>query len=354
MARPGSIVNRDDSFARIVGFSAGLVHVVEMARVLADVDSAVLLQGETGVGKEVFAHALHDGGPFARGPFVALNCGGLPRDLLASELFGYVDGAFTGARRGGMVGKIEAAHGGTLFLDEIAEMPLDLQPYLLRVLDGGEVYPLGSNRSRAVRFRLIAASNRDLRVEVAAARFRADLFYRVSVTSLLIPALRDRSVDLPALVEHFAAAATEHHGIPPKPFLPAVLAAFARYAWPGNLRELRNVVEAMILLGRGDVVGLADLPGDLRAAVDAGGDRAGRTVGAGALQCLEREAIGTAVRAHRGNLTRVARELQIAKSTLYLKMKKYALEPILDEVRLCHAVSGSGSVADRVQNATPR
>jgi transcriptional regulator with PAS, ATPase and Fis domain len=344
MTLPSS-VGHDDSFAHIVGCSEELARAVQTARLLAEVDSPVLLQGETGVGKEVFARALHDGGRCARGPFVAVNCGGLPRDLLASELFGYVDGAFTGARRGGMAGKIEAAHGGTLFLDEIGEMPLELQPYLLRVLDGGEVYPLGSNKPRSVCFRLTAASNRDLRTEVTAGRFRSDLFYRVSVTSLLIPALRDRVDDLPALVEHFAAAATAHHQVRRKSFSAAVLSAFARYRWPGNLRELRNVVEAMILLGAGDILGLADLPSELVMALE-GAEHDDPAPGAGGLECLEREAIGTAVRLHRGNLARVARELQIAKSTLYLKMKKYSLEPILEEVRLCRGKGGRGPMAD--------
>jgi sigma-54 dependent transcriptional regulator, acetoin dehydrogenase operon transcriptional activator AcoR len=195
-------------FSRVVGKSARLTQVIDKARRLADVDASVLLQGETGVGKEVFARAIHEHGPHRRAPFVALNCGGLPRELVASELFGYVDGAFTGARRSGMLGKVEAAQGGTLFLDEIAELPLDLQPYLLRVLEGGEVYPLGSNTARTVRFRLIAACNRDLRQEVKAQRFRMDLFYRISVTSLDIPPLRERKEDLAALVAHFAAALT--------------------------------------------------------------------------------------------------------------------------------------------------
>jgi transcriptional regulator with PAS, ATPase and Fis domain len=184
-------------FGQIVGTSGALRLAVQKARLLADVDTPVLLEGETGVGKEVFARAIHAGGRYRQGPFVAVNCGGLPRNLLGSELFGYVDGAFTGARRSGMVGKVEAAHGGTLFLDEIAEMPIDLQPYLLRVLEAGEVYPVGSNQPRTVRFRLVAASNRVLRTEMSAARFRMDLFYRVSVTSLRIPALRERKEDIP-------------------------------------------------------------------------------------------------------------------------------------------------------------
>src|SRR5262245_57626430 len=168
----------------IIGRSTALRQALEKAKHLADLDVPVLLHGETGVGKEMFARAIHEGRQRTNVPFVALNCGGLPRDILASELFGYVEGAFTGAKRSGMIGKIEAARGGTLFLDEIGEMPLELQPYLLRVLEGGELYPLGASQPRNVQFKLIAATNKDLRAEVAAGRFRQDLFYRVSVTAL--------------------------------------------------------------------------------------------------------------------------------------------------------------------------
>src|SRR5258705_6946507 len=156
------------SLGPIIGRSTALRQALERAKHLADVDVPVLLQGETGVGKEIFARAIHENRQRTKGPFVAVNCGGLPRDILASELFGYVDGAFTGAKRSGMIGKIETARGGTLFLDEIAEMPLELQLYLLRVLEGGELYPLGASQPRHVQFKLIAATNRGLRVEAAA------------------------------------------------------------------------------------------------------------------------------------------------------------------------------------------
>jgi transcriptional regulator with PAS, ATPase and Fis domain len=306
-----------------------LRQTVEKARVLADVGAPVLLQGETGVGKEVFARAIHEGGRFRGGPFVAVNCGGLPRDLLASELFGYLDGAFTGARRSGMVGRIEAAHDGTLFLDEIGEMPLDLQPYLLRCLEGGEVYPLGSNRPRTVRFRLIAASNRDLRAHVAAGRFRMDLYYRVSVTSLHIPALREHVQDIPALVAHFCREVTERYGLLAKTFAPEVLAMLARHPWPGNLRELRNLVAATLLLTVDDIVQTTALPPEF-----AGAGEGGECAGAEGLARVERNAIDAAIRTYRGNLAGAARSLHIAKSTLYLKMRKYALEPMLHEVRV--------------------
>jgi len=322
-------------FGDVIGTSPALRQAVEKARLLADLDVPVLLRGETGAGKEVFAHAIHESGRRGQqGPFVALNCGGLPRDILASELFGYVEGAFTGARRSGMIGKIEAANKGTLFLDEIGEMPLDVQPFFLRALEGGEVYPVGSNSPRRVQFRLIAASNRDLDAEVAAGRFRMDLFYRVSVTSIRIPSLADRKEDIPALVDYFSRSAAKRHAIPVRRFDPDVLIAFDCYQWPGNIRELRNVVESMVLLTDRDVVGLETLPAEVAAAAQRKfdpGPTTGRAVG---LEAVEREAIAQAIRRHGGNLKRVASELRISKSTLYAKIRKYVLETALQEVRL--------------------
>ena len=288
------------SLARIIGNEQGLLDVVQRARRLAGVDATLFLEGETGVGKHVFARALHEESDSRHGPFVRLNCAGLPRELLAIELFGQVEGA----RRSGRVGKIEKAHGGTLFLDEIAELPLELQPYLLRVLEGGEVYPLGSTAPRQVRFRLISASNRQLRAEIAEGRFRTDLYHRISVTSLRIPALRERTQDLPALVSHFAAAAARRYGVPKKCFSAPVATAFARYSWPGNVRELRNVVEAMVLLAPGDVVDLSSLPAELSQPTTTGGAGAAGRVQYGGLGRAELDAICAAIRA-RGDLAQM-------------------------------------------------
>jgi transcriptional regulator with PAS, ATPase and Fis domain len=332
-AKPATNARKSgDGFGRIVGDCARFGEVVERARRLTHVDAPVLLQGETGVGKEVFARAIHESGRHRDAPFVALNCGGLPRDLLASELFGYVDGAFTGARRSGMVGKIEAAHGGTLFLDEIAEMPLDLQPYLLRVLEGGEIYPLGSSRPRLVSFRLIAACNRDLRAEVGAGRFREDLYYRLSATSLHIPALRERKEDLPLLVTHFSGQVAAREGIAVKRFRSEVLLTFSRYSWPGNLRELRNVVEIMTLLADGDVVDLAALPPEFPPPAPVADPRGPATVSNG-LQGVECDIIGSTLRSHQGNMARAAKDLGISRSTLYLKVRRYNLDSFVSEIR---------------------
>lgn len=326
-------------FERIIGRDGGLRETVERARRLTRIDTPLLMQGETGVGKEVFARAIHAAGQNPEAPFIALSCGGLPPELLASELFGYVEGAyvegaFTGARRSGMIGKMEGASGGTLFLDEIAQLPMDLQPYLLRVLENGEMYPLGSARPRRVQFRLISACNQPLRDEVSAGRFRTELFYRISGTTLTIPCLRERRQDIRALVERFACDVADRHQQPPKVLSGEVLRAFERYSWPGNVRELRNVVEAMVLLSEGHVVGLDTLPVELRCkAADAVALSAPELHPPGLGQ-WEREAISAAIRQRQGNLTRAAKDLGIARSTLYLKLKRHSLDPFLSEVRL--------------------
>jgi transcriptional regulator with PAS, ATPase and Fis domain len=226
-----------------------------------------------------------------------------------------------------MVGKIEAANGGTLFLDEIGEMPLDLQPYFLRVLEGGEVH-LGYNSPRKVQLRLVAASNRDLSTEVAAGRFRRDLFYRISATSVQIPSLRERKEDIPALVESFSRDVAQRHAMSSKRFDPDVLKALERPTGPAT-SGVPATRWSLALLAQGDVVGLADLPA-CRGRI---AERAGWTGPEGGLEGVERDAISNAIRKHGGNLTRAANELRISKSTLYLKMKKYALEPVLNEVR---------------------
>src|SRR2546429_8869862 len=326
----------DGGVGEIVGSSGAWRQAVEKARQLASLDAPVLLQGETGVGKEMFARAIHAGGHRKNGRFVALNCGGLPRDILASELFGYVEGAFTGARRSGMIGKIEAAAGGTLFLDEIGEMPLELQPYFLRVLDGGEVYPLGDSKPRKVRFRLVAATNKDLRAEVTAGRFREDLFYRVSVTALRIPSLRERKEDISTLVDHFGGEVSQRYGTPMRRFEPEVLDAFERYAWPGNVRELRNVVEGMMTFAPGDAVTLADLPSEIASSLSRPHPQhsvPAHSAPVADLDAVERAAISAAIASCHGNLTLTAKELRISKSTLYLKVRKHGLDKTLLEAR---------------------
>jgi sigma-54 dependent transcriptional regulator, acetoin dehydrogenase operon transcriptional activator AcoR len=322
-------------FAGIVGGSHTLAQAVQKAKLLAKTNVPVLLLGETGVGKENFAQGIHRSGPTAERPFVALNCGGLSKDLLASELFGHCEGAFTGARRGGMVGKVEAANGGTLFLDEIGEMPLELQPHFLRVLEAGEIYRIGETTPRKIAFRLIAATHRDLRQEVAEGRFRMDLFYRVSVTSIRIPPLRERREDIGPLVAYFLRKFSDQYGVDSKQIMPEVIATLESHGWPGNVRELRNVVESMLLTSSADTLGLDDLPPEIecRSVSDSRKIEAQGPATIGNLEGAELESIRETLEADRGNLTQVAKHLGIAKSTLYVKLKKYGLNQVLDGVR---------------------
>ncbi|WP_374483729.1 sigma-54-dependent Fis family transcriptional regulator [Zoogloea sp.] len=329
---------KEGAFERVVGESSALMQALGRAQQLAKSRVPVLLLGETGVGKDVFARCIHEFGATKDAPFVALNCGGFSRELLTSELFGYTEGAFTGARRGGMIGKIEAADGGTLFLDEIGEMPIDLQPHFLRVLEEGEVYRLGENKPRKVNFRLIAATNRDLRKEIQAGRFRMDLFYRVAVTSINIPSLRDRAADIPLLGEHYLERLARQHGLAPRRLSRGAIEQLQQYAWPGNIREFRNVMESMLLTSQEAVLTEADLPPDLRASLGSapalgtdlpGGDSRDLTC----LENAERDAILRAIKGCRGNMTAVARELGIAKSTVYVKLKRFGLESLVDDLR---------------------
>ncbi len=328
------------AFSTIVGEAPALLQAIGRARQLARSRVPVLLLGETGVGKDVFAQSLHGASGGREGAFVALNCGGFSRELLTSELFGYVEGAFTGARRGGMVGKIEAADGGTLFLDEIGEMPKDLQPHFLRVLESGEVYRIGETRPRKVNFRLVAATNRDLRGEVEAGRFRMDLFYRVAVTSIAIPALRERPSDIPLLASHLIRELAARGGLVPRPLSPRAIEVLQAYAWPGNVRELRNVIEGMLLTAEGDELAERDIPDEIRTpghVVDvsaaAGTAPPEPPRGLTGMENAERLALLQAMQTHKGNVTAVARELGIAKSTVYAKLRRFGLEDAVGEAR---------------------
>lgn len=326
------LTNRDshNGFSRLVGRNPLFIKSIQQAARLAKAPIPVLLQGETGVGKELFASAMHEMSPASSKEFIALNCGSLSRDLLAGELFGYVDGAFTGARRGGMTGKIEAANGGTLFLDEIGEMPLDLQPMFLRVLQESEICRIGETQPRKVSFRLIAATNRDLAQEVAEGRFRMDLYYRISSMTLTIPPLRERSDDVLLLAEHILTGLSEQHGGAIKQLSPALQTLLENHSWPGNIRELSNLITAAYFLTDGDQLTPEDLPANLLTQNLTGGTNAGihtHEIGAdNPLDQAEKEVICRVIQEQGGNLTRAARQLNIAKSTLYIKLSKYGID----------------------------
>jgi transcriptional regulator of acetoin/glycerol metabolism len=320
-----------DPFDAIVWRSPSMERVVARARRLVDKRVPVLIEGETGTGKELFARAIH--GDFRDGrPFVVFNCGAVVKDLLASELFGYVRGAFTGAQAAGALGRFEQAHGGTLCLDEIGEMPLDLQSFLLRVLEEGVIYRLGSGQPHQVDVRLIAMTNRHLVDEVAAGRFRRDLYHRLSVTGIQPPPLREREGDLDLLVDVFNRQLAARHGVPERRFGEPVRALLRGYAWPGNVRELRNMVESLLLMAEGDAVTEAEVAALFESApapVSPTEPVAVAVTAAGAngasLEQAERAAIAQAIRVSGANLAEAARSLGISRSTLYRKMERYGL-----------------------------
>ncbi len=309
-------------FEHIIGQSAAMMAVIQRARQLAGRRVPVLIEGETGVGKELLARAMHDDAEGVR-PFIAFNCGAVARELVAAELFGHVRGAFTGAVSEGRPGRFELAHQGTLCLDEIGEMPLDLQPVLLRVLEEGIVYRLGDTQPRQVDVRLIAITNRTLRTEVEAGRFRRDLYYRVGVTALTVPPLRERVEDIAILIEHFNRKLSIRHRVPIRQFSPGVMAKLRSLHWPGNVRELRNVVESLLLTGTDEMVTLDDLPPELSGQGVTTAMPPPVEPPAGRLADAEREMILRALKVEHGNLAGAARRLGISRSTLYRKLGRF-------------------------------
>ncbi|MDN5937841.1 MAG: sigma 54-interacting transcriptional regulator [Salinisphaera sp.] len=295
---------------------------VAHAKRVAGADIPVLLQGETGTGKEVMARAIHAYGSRASKPFVAVNCGAMPRELIGSELFGHAEGAFTGARRGGSAGKFEEANGGTLFLDEIGELPIDLQPYLLRVLEDKEIVRLGSNAARAIDVRIVASSNRNLERAVGDGAFREDLFYRFSV-SIRLPPLRERRDDLDRYLDRCLRDVTEQAGVT-RHFSDDLRGALGGYAFPGNLRELKNIVQHLVLIGESETLTRADLPDFVRQRLSQAGNGAvpGKT-GNGQmhnLKAVEAQAIADALEAEQGNRNRAAKRLGISRTTLFRRL----------------------------------
>jgi formate hydrogenlyase transcriptional activator len=248
----------DRRFERIIGKSAVLESVLEQVEQVAPTDSTALVEGETGTGKELIAHAIHNASQRFGRPFVKLNCAAIPLDLLESEVFGHEKGAFTGAI-GQRIGRFETADKGTLFLDEVGDIPLALQPKLLRVLQEQEFERLGSSRTHKVDVRLVAATNRDLVKMVGRGQFRSDLYYRLNVFPILLPALRERREDIPALVKHFVNLFSRRMGKQVDRIPQETMAAFQWYSWPGNIRELQNLVERAVILSRDSV-----LPNPLR------------------------------------------------------------------------------------------
>jgi PAS domain S-box-containing protein len=311
------------SFHDIVGRSAAMREVFEMLPVVAPHDTTVLLEGESGTGKELVARAIHDLSRRQRRPFVAVNCGAIPESLLESELFGYRAGAFTDARRD-KPGRFAAAQGGTLFLDEIGDIPVGMQAKLLRVLQEREFQPLGGTIPIRADVRIVAATNRDLAAMVKQGAFRDDLYFRINVFRIAIPPLRERREDIPLLAEHLLSKVARLRGKDIAGFSEHVLRRLLEYDYPGNVRELENVIEHAAILCQDGLIRTRDLPQPLRASAGSSGgpgdegraDRRSTT-----LKELEILAITDSLRRHRGNRTNAARALGIDPSTLYRRLK---------------------------------
>jgi transcriptional regulator with PAS, ATPase and Fis domain len=337
------------TIASFIGSSPAALEVKRQARRVAQTESTALLLGETGTGKELLAHGIHAASRRAARPFVGVNIAAVPDTLLEAEFFGVAPGAYTGAERKGREGKFKLADGGTLFLDEIGDMPLALQSKLLRALQEQEIEPLGSNRLERVDVRIVAATSRDLAVMVAAGSFRADLYYRLNVLPIRLPALRERLADLEALVESLSEDIARRSGLPARSVSPEALALLARREWPGNIRELRNVLEQAALMTDDLVLEARHFEPGSAAATAAGralpktmpsGPSRGAAPGqstpppaepldrhlrplADQVAEVERLAIATALAAHGGNRVRAARQLQMSRAALYERLARW-------------------------------
>jgi two-component system nitrogen regulation response regulator NtrX len=321
---------RIDRELTMVGESHAMRQLREQIAMAAPTNGRVLIYGENGTGKELVARAVHALSRRRSGPFVEVNCAAIPEELIESELFGHVRGAFTGAvadRRG----KFEVGDGGTLFLDEIADMSLKTQAKVLRALQEQVVDRVGGASSVRVDVRVIAATNKDLPSEIRAGRFREDLFFRLNVVPIFVPPLRDRDEDVPLLAAHFIAQLSREHGRRPKRLEPGAMDALRRYHWPGNVRELRNVLERLMIMVPGDVIGVQHL--SLPHAVPAASAGTGETGTTAALplhdarERFERDYIVAVLAAQHGNMSRTAEVLGVERSNLYRKMRSYGLLP---------------------------
>lgn len=314
------------SVENIIGNSQVMARLKETIRRVAQGPSTVLIRGESGTGKELVAHALHSGSPRRFGQFVKVNCAAVPENLLESELFGYQEGAFTGARKGGQVGKFEQANGGTIFLDEIGDMPLAMQAKLLRVIQEREIERLGENRPRQVDVRVVTATNRNLEELIREGKFREDLYYRLNVVSLVIPSLRERMEDIAELVIYFVGKFNMEFGLNVRDLDKEVWELLYSYHWPGNVRELENVIERAFNLVDGDYINISHLPHYLQKF----GKGARRSLNNKTLPALldqvEKEALLEALTSTGGNKMQAAKILGISRAWLYKKMKQYDIK----------------------------
>jgi two-component system, NtrC family, response regulator HydG len=316
-------------FDRIVSVSPQMRLVKHLAKEVASTDATVLITGESGTGKELFAQAIHATSPRAKGPFIALNCAGIPEHLLESELFGYQRGAFTDAKQS-KPGRFQLAEGGTLFLDEIGEMSLTAQAKLLRVLEDHVVDPLGDTQSHRVDIRVVTATNEDLPAHIKAGRFRLDLFYRLNVYQLRIPPLRERVDDIEPILASFLAAARRDHGSRIAGIAPAALTLLQRYDWPGNVRELHNVVEGLTITCKEETIRPEHLPSSFRTIQPCQSTRPSEKLSLLAFglsfQEMEKKLLEEALRQAAGNVSEASRLLKITRNTLRYRMAKHHIQ----------------------------
>lgn len=328
------VVERAASEPELVGASPAMRELFRTIEAVAPTEATVLITGESGTGKELVARAIHRASQRASGPLVTVNCAALPEHLLESELFGHEKGAFTGADRP-RDGRFLKAHGGTLFLDEMGELPFAVQAKLLRAVQEGEVQRLGSDRVARVDVRILAATNRDLAMEVAAGRFREDLYYRLSVITVAVPPLRARREDITLLAYHFLRRYAERNHRTVRTFSPRAMDVLLRHHWPGNVRELQNAVERAVILCPGETIDLEDLPTTVRSGSQGASQE--RESSPGSLEDAERERIMEVLRETGGNKSHAARILGITRVTLRAKMRRYGIE---DEPKQAKSLAG--------------
>lgn len=319
---------KDDPFHKIKGRSQSLKHSIQLAKKVAITDATVLITGESGVGKELFAQAIHKTSPRSEQPFVDLNCGAIPAALFESELFGYEKGAFTGAVKEGKIGKIDAAKGGTLFLDEIGELPLELQVKLLRVLQEKQFYRVGGTTPIPFDVRIISATNQQLEEMIERGLFREDLFYRLNVVSVHVPPLRDRTEDITELVQLFINELSIKYKKPIARVDPEVMLTFMQFPWNGNIRQLKNTIERMVILADDDVLGPKQLPNNFSVTTS---HRIHPVTSVQESVNLfeiddEQARIAAALKKTYGNKTAAAKLLGISRVTLYNRLEKYELK----------------------------
>jgi len=312
------------NFSDIIGNNKKLKSAVNLAKTASVSSCKILIQGESGTGKEIFAQAIHNNSNRRDNPFIAINCAAIPRDLVESELFGYEEGAFTGAKRGGRPGKLELAEGGTLFLDEIESMPLESQPKLLRVLESNQLMKIGGNKIIPIDVRIISSTNQDLLLAVKKGNFREDLLYRINTITVDIPPLRERKDDIPILVKYICNKIGRRINKNNIEIDKKILEVLCEYNWPGNIRELENALESAIILSKNNKITIEVIPENIKPFksnnLDIKEDRE-----ANSLIDIEKEVIFKVLKEVKGNITKASRVLGIDRSTLYRKIEKYKI-----------------------------